>query len=216
MTTTNPEPIQLYGLNYNTRQGPDWDADKCKSYETVYRDLTMIARVTNKIRLLSLSDCGQGDMVMTVANELGLQLWLGLWLGPDHETKFQEELDALETLLDKFSDTISTTVLGVTVGSEAIYREDVTWTENVNYMNQVRALVENVPGAANLPITIVDVLPFYQATQGLRDAVDVIYTNNFPFWEGISVENAMATLDEDIRAIESVTDKQLISRMGAT
>jgi exo-beta-1,3-glucanase (GH17 family) len=208
--TATAEPIQLYGLNYNTRQGPDWDSDKCKPYETIYRDLTMIARVTNRIRILSLTDCGQGELVMTVANALGLQLWLGLWIGPDHETKFQEELDALETLLNKFSDTISTTVLGVTVGSEAIYREDITWTENVAYLNEVRSILETVPGAANLLVSIVDVLPFYQATQGLRDAVDVIYTNNFPFWESISVDNAIADFDRDIKSLFSVTNKQLI------
>jgi exo-beta-1,3-glucanase (GH17 family) len=74
------EPIQLYGLNYNTRQGPDWDWDKCKSYERIQQDLQLLQRLTPRIRLLSLTDCGQGDMVMTVAQDLGMKLWLGLWV----------------------------------------------------------------------------------------------------------------------------------------
>jgi exo-beta-1,3-glucanase (GH17 family) len=62
----------IYGLNYITpRQGPDWDWDKCKSREQVLTDLSY--------RILSLVDCGQGYLVLDVAKELGLKVFLGLW-----------------------------------------------------------------------------------------------------------------------------------------
>ena len=70
-TTTTAVPISFYGLNYNTRKGPDWaaDSERCKSRQEVARDLTVLSRVTNKIRLLSLVDCNQGELVWSVLND---------------------------------------------------------------------------------------------------------------------------------------------------
>jgi hypothetical protein len=61
----------IYGLNYITRQGPDWHWDKCKSREQVLTDLAY--------GIPSLVDCGQGYLVLDVAKELGLKVFLGLW-----------------------------------------------------------------------------------------------------------------------------------------
>ena len=63
-------PIQLYGLNYNTRKGPDWDWNKCKSKAEILTDLTLLSRLTSRIRLLSLTDCGQAELVLDVVEEL--------------------------------------------------------------------------------------------------------------------------------------------------
>lgn len=126
-------PIQLYGLNYNTRKGPDWDWDKCKSRAEILTDLTMLSRLTNRFRILSLRDCGQGELVLSVAKELGLQLWIGLWVAPE-EFVFEEEKGELAGLIERgMLDT--DTVLGVTVGSEALYREDATITQMIDNLN---------------------------------------------------------------------------------
>jgi glucan 1,3-beta-glucosidase len=134
ITTTYAIPIQLHGLNYNTRKGPDWDWDKCKTRQEILTDLTMLSRFTTRIRLLSLTDCGQGELVLSVARELGLQLWLGLWVAPQ-DFVFQEEKGELIGLLER--NMIDTdTVLGITVGSEAIYRNDTTVDQVIGYMNE--------------------------------------------------------------------------------
>lgn len=125
-------PIQLHGLNYNTRQGPDWDWNKCKGRAQVMTDLTLLKRMTNRIRLLSLTDCGQGELVMDVAQELGMQVWLGMWVAPEEDV-FQGEKAALASLLDRGL-VDESTVLGITVGSEAIYREDATVPQMIGYM----------------------------------------------------------------------------------
>mmetsp|Transcript_27687 Transcript_27687/g.51959 ORF Transcript_27687/g.51959 Transcript_27687/m.51959 type:complete len:575 (+) Transcript_27687:700-2424(+) len=192
-------PVQLHGLNYNTRQGPDWDWDKCKSYETILQELTLLQRLTTRFRILSLTDCGQGDLVLTVAQALGLQVWLGLWVGPDHVDKFGEELAALEVLLDKFdAGANNDLILGITVGSEAIYREDATVEEMIDYMNQVHDILQDRGLDETLPVSIVDVAPEYAANQNLRQAVNVTYTNTFPFWEGVSVDAAVDELETDL------------------
>lgn len=138
-TAVQAVPVQLHGLNYNTRQGPDWDWDKCKSRATIQTDLTLLKRLTNRVRLLSLTDCNQGSLVLGVAREFGMQLWLGLWVGPD-DFVFEEEKRALQELIDQgmFADD---TILGITVGSEAIYRKDATVNEMIQNLNEGKRAV---------------------------------------------------------------------------
>ena len=193
--TVDSVPIQLYGLNYNTRQGPDWDPYKCKSREQVKVELTMLQRVTSRIRILSLADCGQGLIVLDVAKELGLQLWLGLWVS-EFDYVFQDEMTVLESMLDQ--GLLDDTVLGITVGSESIYRKEVTVQENIAYKDQVKALCV-AAGRSDLPMSIVDIAPTYQSYPQLTEAVDVIITNSFPFWESVPVENATDYLLDEIQ-----------------
>lgn len=127
-------PIHLYGLNYDTRKGPDWAYNKCKERYEVLRDLTMVSRVTNRIRVLSLTDCGQGQLVLDVAKELGMQLWLGMWVGVN-VSEFEGEKAELVYMLQQGMIN-ETTVLGISVGSEAIYRKDATVDQNIGYMNE--------------------------------------------------------------------------------
>jgi glucan 1,3-beta-glucosidase len=133
-TTVQAVPIQLHGLNYNTRQGPDWDRDKCKSRATIQTELALHKLLTNRIRILSLTDCDQGNLVTSVAKEFGMQLYLGMWVGPE-DFVFEEEKGALQNMIDQglLSDG---TVLGITVGSEAIYRKDATVNELIRNMNE--------------------------------------------------------------------------------
>lgn len=130
----NAVPIHLYGLNYNTRKGPDWDWDKCKSTTEILKDLTLLSRITTRLRLLSMTDCGQARMVLQVAKQLNMQLWLGLWVAPE-DYVFEAERDELRNLLQEgLIDT--DTVLGITVGSEAIYREDATVEQMIDHLNE--------------------------------------------------------------------------------
>ena len=133
-TTVQAEPIHLHGLNYNTRKGPDWDWDKCKSHTEILTDLTLLARLTNRIRLLSLTDCGQGEMVLSVVEELGMQMWLGLWVGRE-DYVFEEEKGALVGMLNQGL-IHQDTVLGISVGSEAIYRNDSTVDAMIQHMDE--------------------------------------------------------------------------------
>jgi len=200
------------GINYNTRKGPDWaaDAERCKTREEIVRDLTLLSRITNKIRLLSINDCKQGELVRSVLeNELKeqnttMQLWLGLWVGQD-PNGFAGEVAALEDLLREATSTSTSTstilsnnqLLGVSVGSEAIYRKEITVEEAIANLDTVRALLKEY--RVDVPAAIVDIAPIYSNSQALRLASDVIMTNTFPFWEGTPIEEAIDELDEDLQ-----------------
>jgi len=202
--TATAVPVALYGLNYNTRQGPDWDPNKCKSREQVLVDLTVLQRLTSRVRILSLADCGQGEIVMDVAKELGLKVMLGLWVSK-YEPIFELEKSVLASMLDR--GLIDDMVIGITVGSEAIYREDVTIQENIDYMVQVKDMCVNA-SLADLPVSIVDIAPKYNYHPELTAAVDVVVTNSFPFWESVPIENATDYLIKEIYPIKDQTANQ--------
>jgi glucan 1,3-beta-glucosidase len=148
--------------------------------------------VTDKTRVLSLTDCGGGSQVLSVAKEIGMKVWLGLWVGFE-ESVFEQEKDELVRMIEA-GEVDETAVLGITVGSEALYREDATIDQMLLYLEQVRQIIETAQ--LNLPVSIVDIEPMYTAYSQLRSAVDVIYINSFPFWEAEPIETAVDYLAE--------------------
>lgn len=192
-------PIQLYGLNYNTRHGPDWDYDKCKNREEVLTDLTTLQKMTSRIRILSLTDCRQGELVLDVAKQLGLQLWLGLWVS-QYEDIFLGEMAALQDMFDR--GLIDSTVLGISVGSESIYRKEVNVSQIIEYRDQVKEQCVNA-GFSDLPVSICDIAPVYEGNPQLISAVDVVVVNSFPFWENVAIEDSTDYLLSEINPIIS-------------
>ena len=165
-------PVQLYGVNYNTRKGADWQPAnlKCETYLEVKTDLTILARLTNRIRILSLTDCGQGELVLNIAKELGLQVWLGIWVSEDRNV-FDMEVAALQDLLAR--GLIDDTVLGISVGSESIYREEVTIDESIALRDEVKEVLVDA-GRDDVLVSICDIAPTYQFNARLTTAVDIV------------------------------------------
>lgn len=197
-------PIALYGLNYSPRQGPDWSPTKCKSQSSILNDLTILKSITNRIRIYSLTDCNQGLIVLQVASQLDMQVMLGMWVSGNEEA-FTAEMEALEVLLE--NDMISKEkVEAISVGSEAIYREDVTATEAVALMTRVNTLLSD-KGITDVPVTITDIGDVYEANPILLSSVDFVSANAFPFWEAKAAETAVSYLvDDDLPALVDMTN----------
>ena len=207
-------PISFYGLNYNTRKGPDWAADRerCKSRDEVVRDLQILSRITRRIRLLSLVDCNQGALVWSILDEelsdTTMEVWLGLWVGPDPQV-FTDEYESLVAMIPniKTSRNWQRRLSGITVGSEAIYREDINVTEAIANLDTTRGLMQ-VSGMSDVPVAIVDIAPIYSNSQELRLASDTIMTNTFPFWEGVDIEWAVDELEVDLGWLLGLPESQ--------
>jgi glucan 1,3-beta-glucosidase len=183
--------LQLYGINYNTRIGPDWEAadKKCKTADAIDADLKVIASVAQRIRIYSLTDCNQGDLVLAAAKRQGLQVELGLWVSKD-ESVFLAEKARLVELITTSGLITKQLVTAIHVGSEAVYRKDVTAAQNIEYMTQIKKIVTDQ--ALKIPVTIADIGDVYIAHPELVDAVDFVSANGFPFWENKPVVGAAA------------------------
>ncbi|ETW04728.1 hypothetical protein H310_03877 [Aphanomyces invadans] len=187
-TAAHALDVKLSGINYNPRKGADWDADdaRCKSVDEVRADMKLLAAITSNIRLYSMTDCNQMEIVVPAAKEAGLTVWAGMWIGKDG-AGFESEKAKLSSLIEK--KIIDSSVVGLHVGSETVYRQDLTPKQAIEYMQDVKKLI--VQAGLKFPVTIADIGDSYMWYPELAAAVDIISINQFPFWEGRPVDGAI-------------------------
>lgn len=178
---------QVYGLDFSPyiNQGEDPNKGPGQITEQELRErLTTSAAYTDwGLRVFSVS----GDLapVGRIAHELGKNVAGGAWIGRDPAAN-QTEIDAL------VSQAIAGSIDVAIVGSEALLRNDVSAATLIGYVNDVKSRL----AAANIaiPVTTADVYSVLLKNPGVVDAVDVVFVNYYPFWEGSSVDTAVARL----------------------
>uniref|UniRef100_M4BSF5 glucan endo-1,3-beta-D-glucosidase n=1 Tax=Hyaloperonospora arabidopsidis (strain Emoy2) TaxID=559515 RepID=M4BSF5_HYAAE len=207
--------VKMVGINYNTRKGPDWapDSSRCKSASEIQRDMYALKTVTDKVRIYSLVDCNQAELVLPAAKKAGLQVHLGIWTTASHNYLLQEK-GKLAALIDK--GLYDNNVIGLHVGSETIYREEINANTAISYMNEIRDFIRS--RGKITPVTIADVIDVYNDNPWLIDAVDYVSVNQFSFWERADVKEAAAvTLDRlrNLRIVAAKKNKKIvISEVG--
>ncbi|KAG2522725.1 hypothetical protein BBO99_00006575 [Phytophthora kernoviae] len=213
--STDALNVKVPGVNYNSRKGPDWapDNQRCKTASEVQKDMYAIKAVSDKVRIYSLLDCNQAEFLLPAAKNAGLQVHLGIWTTNSHDYLLQEK-NKLASLID--SGLVDNNVIGLHVGSETIYREEITADTAISYMNEIRDYIRS--RGLNTPVTIADVIDIYYGNQQLIDAVDYISVNQFSFWERADVnEGAAITLDrlKSLRQVATQKNKKIvISEVG--
>ncbi|POM80592.1 Putative Glycosyl hydrolase family 17 protein [Phytophthora palmivora] len=149
-----------------------------------------LVQVTKSVRFYGLGDCDQSTMAVPAAINAGLSVSLGVWVNDD-EAVFESEFTKLQTLLKDHSTIFSQgNIVSIHVGSEAIYRKEVTAAKNIEYLQRVKALL-TAYGLESVPVTIAEIGDVYLAHPELTDAVDFVEANGFPFWERINIQNAV-------------------------
>ncbi|GMF31317.1 unnamed protein product [Phytophthora lilii] len=178
------------GINYNIRAGPDWAAaaEKCKPTSQIATELATLKGVTDTIRLYSLTDCDQATAVVPAAIQAGLKIELGMWVDSS-TSSFEAEKAAFQTLLETGVVTADN-IVGIHVGSEAVYRGDVTAAVAISNLEEIRTLCKANSAAASIPLTIADIGDTYSAHPEMIEAVDYVSANYFPFWEKVDVDGA--------------------------
>ncbi|RLN96137.1 hypothetical protein BBJ28_00014142 [Nothophytophthora sp. Chile5] len=173
------------GINYNIRAGADWasEEDKCKPSTQIASELEILKSVTSVLRLYSLTDCNQATTIVPAAIEAGFQLELGLWVD-SYNTSYTAEKEAFAALLDTGVVT-SDNIVGIHVGSEALYRGDVDYDTAVSHLSEIRQMCADNGAAGDIPLTITDVGNTYLQYPDLIDEVDYVSANLFPFWDSV-------------------------------
>ena len=185
--------IYIYIYVYILCLGKDWDPEniRCKTEEEITNDLQQLRQVTSRIRILSLVDCNQGSLVLKVARTFNFQIFIGLWVGPNSNV-IQSEINELKRLIQEESsyfDSSNNYVIGISVGSEALWREDVTLSNLLEYKDTVKSTLLDA-NLDHIPTTIVDISDTYiRNSPTLYNEVDVIMINNFAFWEPTLIQD---------------------------
>ncbi|CEG40210.1 glucan-beta-d-glucosidase [Plasmopara halstedii] len=185
----------IHGINYSPRIGPD-----CAPF-----------KVTDSIRLFGLGDRAQSSTVVPVAINAGLSVSLGFWVS-DEDSVFESEFSMLNTLLQQKKDFFTNgSIVDIHVGSEAIYREDVTAAQNIAYLQRVKSLFKTY--SLNVPVTIAEIGDIYLTHPEIIDDVDFVQANEFPFGKKIAVEDAVAYFESRMEPLfnsEIARDKKMV------
>lgn len=179
--------LKINGLNYNIRNGTDWEQNNCKSLEQIKNELLILSQITSQIRIYSLTDCNQGIKILNITNQLNLKVWLGIWITNEDSVFLNEKLELINLIKQNLI--TNSNILGLSVGSETLYRNESSIDKIFNYINNIK----NIINLYNLtfPITTADIIDIYLEYPQLINKLDILLINQFPFWEKIPIEIAI-------------------------
>ena len=191
LSVVDAKDIMLKGVNFVARKGPESASveDRCKTQEEIEMDLTLLKTMAEKFRLLALDDCDQARMSLIAAEKLQMPFYLGVWVN-NNDTRHENDIKYFQKMVEDGLLTDQPLILGVTVGSEAILRGDVSVTKNIAIMKEVQKIIKDAN--LTLPISITTIDHQYRANSELLEAVDFMSVNVFPFWGKSPIDGAVA------------------------
>ncbi len=167
--------------------------------ETIQQRLDLVAAYTNGIRTFSAYN--SKDLVR-LADEMGMTVYAGAWIdagndalvGADGRTQAEVEVDELIDLANKGYVDVAI------VGSETIYHGQMSEDRVVELMDRFRTGSTNPDVQVVTALkaeTLLNTIPGREGQvdpQKLINAGDFVYYNTYPFWSGVSIDNALNRL----------------------
>ncbi|KAK9419918.1 putative Glucan endo-1,3-beta-glucosidase eglC [Seiridium unicorne] len=145
----------------------------------------------NSARLYTMIQWGTAsDVIPAIPAAIATQttLLLGLWISGG-DAAIANELTALETAISTYGTAFTDLVVGISVGSEDLYRDangevGTSATYLLDCISQVRAKIADT-GLANVPVGHVDTYDsFLNSTNtAVIEAIDWIGFDGYPYWE---------------------------------
>lgn len=182
-------------------------ASGCKDAAEYKKELEVLSGSTDTIRVYAASDCNTLQILGPVAEDAGFKIFLGVW--PNDDAHFQAEQDALKTYLPSIK---KSTISAVTVGSEALYRDDMTASELAQKIQTIKTLLATINDSegnsyAGMPVGFVDSWNvLVDAGSGPAiEASDIVFANAFSYWQGQTMANASYSFFDDImQALQTI------------
>ena len=183
------------------------------SQNNVTRDMAVLSQLTNAVRLYG-TDCNQTEMVLHAIDKLALtdmKVWLGIWLASNTTTN-DRGMKAMYDILNKYG---ADPFLGVIIGNEVLYREDLTEVELGKVLADVKQNFTSLK--INLPVATSDLGDNWKPP--LVEAVDIVMSNVHPFFAGQEVDVAAAWTwnfwtQHDISLTTGSSKKNIVSEVG--
>ena len=172
--------LRIYGINFSPYiDGQDPSAGSVVPEDQLRARMKIVKLQTTWIRSFG---CSNGlERTGAIARELGLKAAIGAWIGPDASANEAEIARLIAVAQSGEADLLI-------VGSEALLRGDISEATLLQYIARVK---REAPG---LPVTYADVYGSLLSHLSVIAAVDVVLVNYYPYWEGISIDAAMAAL----------------------
>jgi exo-beta-1,3-glucanase (GH17 family) len=176
-TVSHSQPI-FECLDYSPyREGQYPGSPSVASFEQIVEDVSLLKAYTAEIRSYGLED--HLDLLPRICDSLGMGLHYGVWLVAGNQVVNDVAVDKLVSILRQGHPSIRSVV----IGTESIYRGEITVAQLIEYIKQVKAVT-------SAPVSAGETFYQYLALPALAEAVDFILYHCYPFWEGISLQEA--------------------------
>ena len=177
------QPCKVFGLNFgpHTKEWQDPNQGIGVSEEQIRELLGIISPFTDWIRIYSCVEAVETVNNTSFAHELGFKVACGVWLS-NNLTRNEKEIScAIDIARAGDVDLLI-------VGSEVIYRNELTENQLIEYINEVKT------ACAEIPVAYADVYYEFFKHPKLISAVDVVMPNYYPFTYGAKIDYAVYLL----------------------
>jgi exo-beta-1,3-glucanase (GH17 family) len=200
----NPAPaVHVQKFNALSYEGyRPWESPLTDSFPTaqeVDTDLAMLAATTRAIRTYAAID-GPAD-VAALAQQHGLKVWQGIWLGADRAHNALEMARGI-ALAQRYPQTIERVI----VGNEVLLRRDLP-------VDELIADIDHVKAAIRTPVAYADVSDFWEQFPQVAPHVDVVLIHLLPYWEDTptGIDHAVAYVGQVYDRLHALFPHQKIA-----
>jgi exo-beta-1,3-glucanase (GH17 family) len=193
-------PGKLNSLSYTPYRNGQGPQDKSfPPPAKIAQDLSLIAGEAGGIRTYAALEGTPAETaarlashtdIAALAQQAGLKMWLGIWLGSD-KAKNAEEIAAGIAEANAYPDTVTRVV----VGNEVLLRRDLSVGDLTAYIDYVRARVKQ-------PVAYADVTDLWRQFPEVAPHVDVVMIHMLPYWE-----DKPLSLDDALASVQSTTEE---------
>ncbi|MBC7328089.1 glycosyl hydrolase [bacterium] len=177
---------RLHGLCFSPYIELDPNQGAVVSAERIAEFLDIIAPYCRWIRTFGAT---HGlEEAPKLAKKRGLFVAAGCWLSSDKNTNEIEVNNLIKLIKEGWVD------LAI-VGSEVLFRHDLTEDEIIYYIRKVKE--------TGIPSTTNDTWAELLEHPRVMQECDVIFANFYPYWEGVSIEQAIQSLQENYKRLKS-------------
>ncbi|KAJ5832332.1 1-3-beta-glucanosyltransferase B.t1.c1 [Penicillium riverlandense] len=171
----------------------DKNADgSCKATSDYEADFAALKSLVNStlVRTYSSSECDTAANILPAAQASGAKVVLGMW--PDTDASFNQDFSALQSAVPGNEAVVE----AITVGSEALYRGDMTADALLARINQVKsAFPQTTVGTADSWNKYAD----GTADPLIQGNVTYLLSNAFAYWQGSPIDNATNVYFSDMK-----------------
>ena len=184
-----------------------FDDDHPVTAQQIRADLKVIAPYTHAIR--TYSSTGGMQLVPAIADELGLKVTVGAWIGDETATKDESENAKVKDRNEReIRGAIelarkNRNVIGVVVGNETIYTGiylDQVQIEELQkkgtyhgqkHIDELIKLIQRVKHDVQVPVTTGEIFSAWESHPQLVAAVDYIAAHILPYWNEVPDRDAV-------------------------
>ncbi|KAJ5677198.1 Glucan 1-3-beta-glucosidase [Penicillium maclennaniae] len=183
----------------------DKNADgTCKSTSDYEADFDNLKNLSTVVRTYSGTECDTPQNILPAAKNKGFKVVLGIWVGAQdksdmstNDPSFTGDFAALKSAIPGNEDAVE----AITVGSETLYRGDLTGPQLHNYISAVAKQFPNITvGTADSWNKFADGTAddLFTTNTEANPMVTYVLANAFAYWQGTAADQAYKTYFDDM------------------